>query len=110
MITGSSKNSKYKKNTDLNATLRRRNQSVTNLQKIYDQIEQEKKDKKAKSILDVAAAKTGKSQSVSPQKSDVVKVSRFDVDPNDLEEMYQHGGNKEKNILVTTWIDDLKLP
>ena len=77
---------------------------------MYDQIEQEKANKK-KSILDVAASKTtGKSQSASPKKTDVVKVNRFEIDQNELEDKYQNGGNKERNILVTTWIDDLRLP
>lgn len=62
---------------------------------------------KKTSILDVAASKT-KGKSASPMKTDVVKkLNRFDIDPNDLEDKYQND-NKEKNILVTTWIDDLK--
>lgn len=58
-VTTTTKNSKYKRKTDINATLRRRTQSVHNLKKVEEEQAKLEESLKKKSILDGVAVKKG---------------------------------------------------
>ena len=65
-VTSTTKNSKYKRKSDVNAHLRRRAQSVVNLRKVEEDQERLDESKKKKSILEGVAVKKGLATAVSP--------------------------------------------